>query len=64
MEYASHRRHVVFQNSNLKRPSFNIAPIEGAVWNKLIKRDLIQRIEAKFLENVGLGEDFAFVTPC
>lgn len=64
VEYASHREYVAFPDSSIKRPSFNIAPIEGAVWNKLIKYDLIQRIGVKFLENVGLGEDFAFVTPC
>lgn len=46
------------------RPSLGIGPIEGAVWNKLISKELIERCGAEFYQGINLGEDFGFVTPC
>mgnify|MGYP001116920144 CR=1 FL=1 len=63
-EYGNHAVSVVFPDAYVDRPSFNICPIEGAVWNKLISRTLINRCNAKFYEGINLGEDFGFVTLC
>lgn len=55
--------HIVkFPNSRISTPSFSIEPIEGAVWNKLIRRKLIVDKKLHFAENIQLGEDFLFVT--
>ena len=48
----------------MERPSLSTDPVEGAVWNKLISRELIERCGAKFYHGINLGEDFGFVTPC
>lgn len=64
VEYGDHAEDVVFPDEHIERPSFNIAPIEGAVWNKLISRSLINRCGAHFYEGINLGEDFGFVTLC
>jgi glycosyltransferase involved in cell wall biosynthesis len=64
VEYGDHVADVVFPDAYIKRPSFNINPIEGAVWNKLISKALINRCGARFYEGINLGEDFGFVTLC
>lgn len=64
VEYGDHVADVVFPDAYIERPSFNISPIEGAVWNKLISRALINRCGARFYEGINLGEDFGFVTLC
>lgn len=53
-----------FPDEFVDDPSFNINPIEGAVWNKLIKRDLINRNDISFTSGIMIGEDFLFVTKC
>jgi glycosyltransferase involved in cell wall biosynthesis len=63
-EYIDNSVYVQFPNQYKDRPSFNIGPVEGAVWNKLISRNLIDRCGAKFYSGINLGEDFGFVTPC
>lgn len=64
VEYEGKSELVVFPNAYVDRPSFNTAPIEGAVWNKMISRSLIDRCGAEFYQGINLGEDFGFVTPC
>lgn len=64
VEFEKHSEEVRFPDKYVNRPSFNISPIEGAVWNKLIKKELIDRIGAEFYKDINLGEDFGFVTPC
>jgi hypothetical protein len=64
VEHGDHAEDVKFPDIFVNRPSFNIAPIEGAVWNKLISKSLITRCRAQFYENINLGEDFGFVTLC
>lgn len=64
VEYGNSAEEVVFPDAYVERPSFCIAPIEGAVWNKLISRSLINRCSAQFYEGINLGEDFGFVTLC
>ena len=64
VEYEVRSELVVFPDEYVTRPSFNTAPIEGAVWNKLISRQLIDRCGAEFYQGINLGEDFGFVTPC
>ncbi len=64
VEYEGQSELVVFPDAHVERPSFNTDPIEGAVWNKLISRNLIGRCEAEFYPGINLGEDFGFVTPC
>lgn len=53
-----------FPDDSVDSPSFNISPIEGAVWNKLIKRDLIDRNSISFTPGIMVGEDFLFVIKC
>lgn len=64
VEYEGKSELVVFPDAYVDRPSFNTAPIEGAVWNKMISRNLIDRCGAEFYQGINLGEDFGFVTPC
>ena len=64
VEYEGKSVVVRFPDKYNDRPSFNTGPIEGAVWNKLISKNLIKRIDAEFYQGVNLGEDFGFVTPC
>lgn len=64
VEYEGQSELVAFPNEYVERPSFNTAPIEGAVWNKLISHELIDRCGAEFYQGINLGEDFGFVTPC
>ena len=64
VEYEGKVRIVRFPDKYNNRPSFNTDPIEGAVWNKLISRKLIERCGAEFFSGINLGEDFGFVTPC
>lgn len=64
VEYVSHTSLVVFPDQYVSRPSFCIYPVEGAVWNKLISRKLINRCGAEFFQGINLGEDYGFVTPC
>lgn len=52
----------LFPESCIGHPSFNISPIEGAVWNKLIRRILIVDNDISFPEGVNLGEDCYVVT--
>lgn len=64
VEYGNNIEIVTFPDTYVEKPSFNIAPVEGAVWNKLISRTLINRCGARFFEGINLGEDFGFVTLC
>lgn len=48
--------------NNTQIPSFNISPIEGAVWNKLIRRKLLEKNSITFSSDLILGEDFLYVT--
>lgn len=64
VEYEGQSELVAFPDEYVERPSFSIVPIEGAVWNKLISRKLIDRCVAEFYQGINLGEDFGFVTPC
>lgn len=64
VEYGDNSTIVRFPDKYNNRPSFNTAPIEGAVWNKLISKKLIDRCDAEFYQGINLGEDFGFVTPC
>lgn len=63
-EYGNHTEIVTFPDAYVKKPSFNISPIEGAVWNKLISKSLIARCDIRFYDGINLGEDFGFVTRC
>lgn len=63
-EYEGCSSIVRFPDEYKDRPSLNTDPIEGAVWNKLISRKLIDRCGAEFYQGINLGEDFGFVTPC
>ena len=51
-----------FPDNSIGNPSFCIKPIEGAVWNKLIKRTLFVDNNISFPIGVNLGEDFVVVT--
>lgn len=64
VEYESKSIVVRFPDEFVCRPSFNTDPIEGAVWNKLISKKLIDCCGAEFYQGINLGEDFGFVTPC
>lgn len=64
VEYDGWSKTVCFPDEYVTKPSLNTAPIEGAVWNKLISRQLIDRCGAEFYQGINLGEDFGFVTPC
>lgn len=64
VEYGESSIVKTFPDKYVQRPSFNTDPIEGAVWNKLISRSLIDRCGAEFYQGINLGEDFGFVTPC
>lgn len=64
VEYEGQSEFVAFPDEYVVRPSFNTAPIEGAVWNKLISHELIDRCGTEFYQGINLGEDFGFVTPC
>ena len=64
VEYDGSSDVVTFPDEYIDRPSFNTDPIEGAVWNKLISRKLIDRCGAEFYQGINLGADFGFVTPC
>lgn len=64
VDYGDSAEIVEFPDKFINRPSFSIAPIEGAVWNKLISSSLIKRCKAHFFEGINLGEDFGFVTLC
>ena len=64
VEYEDASITVRFPDEYVVRPSLGTDPIEGAVWNKLISRNLIDRCGAEFFQGINLGEDFGFVTPC
>ncbi len=64
VEYDSKSIVVRFPDQYIGRPSLNTDPIEGAVWNKLISKKLIDSCGAEFYQGINLGEDFGFVTPC
>lgn len=64
VEYEGRSEVVRFPDEHVDRPSFSTDPIEGAVWNKLISRQLIDSCGAEFYQGINLGEDFGFVTPC
>lgn len=62
--HKDYTKDVIFPDIYVERPSFSINPIEGAVWNKLISKSLINRCGARFYEGINLGEDYGFVTLC
>lgn len=64
VEFEGMSKVVRFPDEFNDRPSLGIGPIEGAVWNKLISKELIERCGAEFYQGINLGEDFGFVTPC
>lgn len=43
---------------------FNIAPIFGSVWNKMIRREVITQNRIGFYENINWGEDFMMSIQC
>ena len=43
---------------------FNISPLTGSLWSKLIKSDLIRSYDIKVPENIGWGEDFSTAVSC
>lgn len=66
ISYANESRNnlVSFTDNYLNNPSFCISPLEGAVWNKLISKRLIDTYDIAFTHGIELGEDFLFVTKC
>lgn len=46
-----------------KLENFSISPLVGAVWNKLIKLDLIKEKNLSFPEKINWGEDLCFALP-
>lgn len=48
--------------SDIHNPAFDISPINGAVWNKLICRKLLAEMNITFCEDLILGEDFLYIT--
>lgn len=64
VEYEGRSDVIKFPDEFNDRPSFSTNPVEGAVWNKLISRNLINRCGAEFYQGINLGEDYGFVTPC
>lgn len=58
-------KEVTYPNTNFfKSVGLNISPLTGALWNKLIRRELIIKNKIQFPNNIGWGEDFCFVVPC
>lgn len=43
---------------------FNIAPIFGSLWNKMIRREIITQNGIRFCENINWGEDFLMSIQC
>lgn len=62
VEYADHSTTTLFPESSVGHPSFDISPIEGAVWNKLVRRSLLTENCIGFPKGVNLGEDCYVVT--
>lgn len=44
--------------------TFDIGPLCGSVWNKLIRRSIITQNNIRFPEYIGWGEDFCVAIPC
>jgi glycosyltransferase involved in cell wall biosynthesis len=42
----------------MKEVSFNIAPLTGSVWNKLVRRSMLVDAGVSFPQNINWGEDF------
>lgn len=59
--YKSSGKIVSFVEDSHRSPTFDISPIEGAVWNKLIKREHLEKYEITFSKDLILGEDFLYV---
>ena len=58
-------KEVTYPNTNyFKHVNFNISPLTGSLWNKLIRRELIVKNKIQFSEKIGWGEDFGFILPC
>lgn len=64
VEYEGRSDVIKFPDEFNDRPSLSTNPVEGAVWNKLISKELIDRSGAEFYQGINLGEDYGFVTPC
>ena len=43
---------------------FNIAPIFGSLWNKMVRREVITQNGISFYENINWGEDFLMSIQC
>ena len=43
---------------------FNIVPVFGSLWNKMIRRDVITQNGIGFYENINWGEDFMVSVQC
>jgi len=63
-DYICRGRTMTFDTKNVDKPTFDISPIEGAVWNKLVRRSLIEQFNITFSPDLILGEDFLYVTQC
>ena len=44
--------------------TFNIAPMFGSLWNKMIRREVIAQNGISFYENINWGEDFMMSIQC
>lgn len=42
----------------MKEISFNIAPLTGSVWNKLVRRSILVYADVSFPQDINWGEDF------
>lgn len=60
----SDNKHIQYPDESVGNPSFCISPYEGAVWNKLISKNLIDLYKITFTAGIMVGEDFLFVTKC
>lgn len=52
--YSSRFEYDTENNGNM---NFTIAPLYGAVWNKLVKRNLFHEHKISFFEEINMGED-------
>jgi glycosyltransferase involved in cell wall biosynthesis len=61
---SSDNKLIQYPDEFVGNPSFCISPYEGAVWNKLISKNLIDLYKITFTAGIMVGEDFLFVTKC
>lgn len=53
----THSSKFEYDNETKSNMNFNIAPLYGAVWNKLIKRELFKNHNISFFEGIDMSED-------